>query len=109
MSKSLSLAKVSAKGGFNLFWWLAISSIISSLGIIIIARLLSPSDYGIYSIALIAPNIIKTFRDLGIDESTIRYTAKYNLRKSKNNTKKIKKGIIRKIDVHTKERFLGKT
>ena len=62
MSKSLSLAKVSAKGGFNLFWGVAASSIISSVGIIIIARLLSPSDYGIYSIALIAPNLIKTFR-----------------------------------------------
>ena len=87
MSKSLSLAKVSAKGGFNLFWGLAISSIISSVGIIIIARLLSPSDYGIYSIALIAPNLIKTFRDLGIDESTIRYTAKYNQENKKTNTK----------------------
>ena len=83
MSKSASLAKVSAEGGFNLFWGRAISSIISSVGIIIIARLLSPSDYGIYSIALIAPNLIKTFRDLGIDQSTIRYTAKYNQEKQK--------------------------
>ena len=85
MSKSSSLAKVSAKGGFNLFWGLAISSIISSVGIIIIARLLSPEDYGLYSIALIAPNLIKTFRDLGMDQSTIRYTAKYNQEKQKNN------------------------
>ncbi|MCJ7613489.1 oligosaccharide flippase family protein, partial [Candidatus Bathyarchaeota archaeon] len=74
MEKSLSLAKVSAKGGFNLFWGMAISSIISSVGIIIIARLLSPSDYGIYSIALIAPTLIQIFRDLGIDQSTVRYT-----------------------------------
>ena len=91
MSKSASLAKVSAKGGFNLFWGIAISSIISSLGIIIIARLLSPSDYGLYSIALIAPNLIKIFRDLGIDQSTIRYTAKYNQEKHQNNLKNISK------------------
>ncbi len=77
MDKSSSLAKISAKSGFNLFWGVAISSIISSLGIIIIARLLSPEDYGIYSIALIAPTLIQIFRDLGIDQSTIRYTAKY--------------------------------
>ena len=89
MDKSLSLAKVSAKGGFNLFWGMAISSLISSLGIIIIARSLSPSDYGIYSIALIAPNLINIFRDLGIDQSTIRYTAKYNEKKQKNNIKSV--------------------
>ncbi len=89
MSKSLSLAKVSAKGGFNLFWGTAISSIITSVGIIIIARLLSASDYGIYSIVLIAPNLINIFRDLGIDQSTIRYTAKYNQEKQKNNIKTV--------------------
>jgi len=89
MSKSLNLAKVSAKGGFNLFWGLAISSIISSIGIIIIARLLSPSNYGLYSIALIAPNLIKIFRDLGIDQSTIRYTAKYKKENQKNNVKTV--------------------
>jgi O-antigen/teichoic acid export membrane protein len=89
MSKSLGLAKVSAKGGFNLFWGMAISTIISSLGIIIIARLLSPSDYGLYSKVLIAPNIIKIFRDLGIDQSTIRYTAKYNQEKHQNKLKTV--------------------
>ena len=89
MNKSLSLAKTSAKGGFNLFWGMAISSIISSIGIIIIARLLSPSDYGLYSIVLIAPMIIKLFRDLGIDQSTIRFTAKYNQENQKNNIKTI--------------------
>ena len=34
-------------------------------------------------------NLIKTFRDLGIDESTIRYTAKYNQEKQKNNLKTV--------------------
>ncbi len=89
MNKSLSLAKTSAKGGFNLFWGMAISSIISAIGIIIIARLLSPSDYGLYSIVLIAPMLIQIFRDLGIDQSTIRFTAKYNQENQKNNIKTI--------------------
>ncbi len=89
MNKSLSLAKTSAKGGFKLFWGMAISSIISAIGIIIIARLLSPSDYGLYSIVLIAPMLIQVFRDLGIDQSTIRYTAKYNQENQKNNIKTI--------------------
>jgi len=89
MEKSFSLAKVSAKGGFNLFWGVAISSIISAVGIIIIARLLSPSDYGIYSIALIAPTLIQIFRDLGIDQATIRFTAKYNEENQKSHIKSV--------------------
>jgi len=89
VSKAIKLARTSAKGGFNLFWGIAISSIISSLGIIIIARLLSPDDYGLYLIVLMAPNIINIFRDLGIDQSTIRYTAKYNQENQKNKIKTV--------------------
>ena len=98
MSKKLSLAKVSARGGFNLFWGTAISSIISSIGIIIIARLLSPSDYGLYSITLIAPNLIIIFRDLGVDQATVRYIAKYN---SENKNDEIKSVLIASIVFET--------
>ncbi len=89
MSKSSSLAKVSAKGGFNLFWGVAISSIILAIGAIIMARLLSADDYGLYLILLMAPGLINLFRDLGIDQSTIRYTAKYNEENQKNNIKTV--------------------
>ena len=89
MSKQLTLGQISAKSGFNLFWGVAISSIIASIGIIIIARLLSASDYGIYTIALIAPNLIRIFRDLGIDQSTIRYIAKYRGENKKNKIKSV--------------------
>jgi len=87
VSKAIKLARTSAKGGFNLFWGVAISSIISALGVILVARLLSPAEYGLVAIALIAPNLIQSIRDLGIDQATIKYTAQYN---SENNTAKIK-------------------
>ena len=51
MSKAIRMAKVSARGGFNLFWGLASSSIISALGVILVARFLSPSEYGLVAIA----------------------------------------------------------
>lgn len=78
MSKSLSLAKVSAKGGFNLFWGVAASSIISALGVMIVARILSEGEYGIYAIALTNPLIIQRLRDFGIDQAGIKYIAQYN-------------------------------
>ena len=63
MSKAISMARASAKGGFNLFWSLAASTIISAIGVILAARLLSQPEYGIVTIALTAPNLIMVFRD----------------------------------------------
>ena len=39
---------------------------------------MQPEDYGLYTIALAAPNLIGTFRDWGMDSATIKYTAQYS-------------------------------
>ena len=87
MSKAAKLAKVSAKGSFNLLWGLVASTVISAVGTIFVARLLAPSEYGIYTIALTAPNLISNFRDWGVNAAMIRYGAQYN---SENQTAKVK-------------------
>jgi O-antigen/teichoic acid export membrane protein len=77
VSKAVRMAKASARGGFNLFWGLAASTVISAVGVILLARLLSPPDYGIVAIAMIAPNLITLFRDWGTNPAIIKYTAQY--------------------------------
>ncbi len=57
MSKARSMANVSVKGIFNLFWGLAVSSIISAIGVMIVAGILSESEYGLVAIALMGPNL----------------------------------------------------
>ncbi len=91
MSKSLSLAKVSARGGFNLLGGLLISSIISAIGVMIVAGMLSAAEFGVVTVAFIGPNIITTIRDLGIDQATIKYTTQY---KTENNKTKLKNVIV---------------
>jgi len=83
------MARVSAKGGFHLFWGLAVSTVISALGVIAVARLLSPSEYGVYTIALTAPNLIMIFRDWGVNTAMIRYTVQYNSENKLANVKSI--------------------
>jgi PST family polysaccharide transporter len=78
MSKATEMAKVSAKGGFHLLWGLVVSTVISSIGTIIIATLLIPEDLGLYSIAVNAPNLISNFRDWGVNTAMIKYSAQYN-------------------------------
>ena len=77
MSKAGDIAKVSAKGGFNVLWGLVISAVISSVGTIFIARLLGSDLYGLYAIVLTAPSLIMIFRDWGVNSAMIRFTAQY--------------------------------
>jgi len=77
MSKAAEMAKVSAKGSFHLLWGLVVSTVISSVATIFVARLLGSDLYGLYGIALIAPNLIGVFRDWGINSAMVRYTAQY--------------------------------
>jgi O-antigen/teichoic acid export membrane protein len=77
MSKAAEMAKVSAKGSFNLLWGLVISTVISSIATIFVARLLGSDLYGLYGIVLITPSLIGVFRDWGINSAMVRYTAQY--------------------------------
>ena len=72
------MAKVSARGGFHLLWGLVISTVISSVGTIVIGNLLSADDMGIYYIALAGPTLIQNFRDWGVGAAMIKYSAQYN-------------------------------
>jgi stage V sporulation protein B len=75
MDKALKMGKVSAAGGFQLFIGVAVSTIIMAVGTIILARLLSPEEYGLYSIALIPSYMVILFRDWGVNSAIIKYTA----------------------------------
>ncbi len=85
------MAKVSAKGGFHLLWGLVLSTVISSVGTIILAGLLTSGDYGLYTIALAAPNLIVNFRDWGVTTAMIKYSAQY---RSENNVAKIRSVFV---------------
>jgi O-antigen/teichoic acid export membrane protein len=91
LSKAADMAKVSVKGGFHLLWGLASSTFITSVGVIILARLLSPSDFGLYAIALAIANLIQIFRDWGTSYALVKYCAQY---KSENNLLQVKEIIF---------------
>ena len=91
LSKATEMARVSAKGGFHLLWGLVLSTVISAVGTIVIARLLGPDNMGLYAIALAAPNLISTFRDWGVTTAMIKYSAEAN---SENNVAKIRSVFV---------------
>lgn len=77
MSTVSDIAKVSAKGSFHMLWGLIVSTLISSVGTIFIARLMGSDQYGLFMIVLSVPNLIGVVRNLGINSAMVRFTAKF--------------------------------
>ena len=81
INKATEMAKVSAKGGFHLLWGLVASTVISSIGTIVIAVLLGPANYGLYAVALTAPNLICNIPRLGYQYCYYKILSKIQQRK----------------------------
>lgn len=77
MAKVGDIARVSAKGSFHMLWGLVISTVILSVGMIFIARLLGSDQYGLYTIVVTVPLLIQIFRDWGMNFAMVRFTAQY--------------------------------
>jgi O-antigen/teichoic acid export membrane protein len=65
----------SARGSFSLIAGTAASTIISAVGTIVIARLLGPSGYGLYTLALVFPTLFTAIADFGLSPAMNRHAA----------------------------------
>jgi O-antigen/teichoic acid export membrane protein len=89
------MAKVSATGSFQLFVGVAASTIIMAVGTIILARLMLPEEYGLYSIALTPSYMIILFRDWGVNSAITKYIAHYRALKREEEIREIvKAGMV---------------
>ncbi|ADV64746.1 oligosaccharide flippase family protein [Desulfurococcus mucosus] len=71
----VDLAAEASRGGAYLFAGNALSLALSALASILIARLLGPEGYGIYSLVLTVPAIVGPLIGLGIGQAVTRYVA----------------------------------
>jgi O-antigen/teichoic acid export membrane protein len=77
MEKAFKYGKTSATGGFHLFLGTSLSTIIMAVGTVILVRLMTPEDYGLYSIALMPSLMVNLFRDWGTGSAMTKYIAQY--------------------------------
>ncbi|MDH5483410.1 MAG: oligosaccharide flippase family protein [Candidatus Bathyarchaeota archaeon] len=77
MEKALKMGRVSATGSFHMFIGVATSTIIMAVGTIIMARILLPEEYGLYSVALTPSLMIGLFRDWGMGAAMTKYVAHF--------------------------------
>jgi O-antigen/teichoic acid export membrane protein len=89
MTKAGNIAKVSAKGGYSLLLGLVISTVISSIGTIFIAKLLGSDQYGLFAIVLTLPNLLVLFRDWSVTSAIVRFTAQFRTENRENEIRSV--------------------
>ena len=73
------MAKATVRGGFFLFLGMTSSTIILALTSILVARLLGPENYGLYSVILIVPSFLIALSDLGVSHALTRFSAHFHV------------------------------
>jgi O-antigen/teichoic acid export membrane protein len=70
-----TIAQKAARGGLFLFIGNASSTVVLAIGAIIVARLLGPFSYGLYSLAVAIPVLLVALSDAGMNSALIRLPA----------------------------------
>lgn len=77
MEKAFEMGKSSATGSLHLLIGVVTSTVIMAVGSIILTRLMSPAEYGLYGVALIPSYMIVLFRDWGVNSAMTRFIANF--------------------------------
>lgn len=83
------VAEASARGSFFLISGQAIATAIMAVAAIIVGRLLGPDLYGEYNLALVVPQLLLLFTDLGINAGITKYSASLRAEGKKDQIKQI--------------------
>jgi len=75
MNDMSNAAVTSVKGSFLLFMGNSVALLVNAVGAFLVTLMLSPSDYGLYSISLILPSFFILFTDWGINPALIQLIA----------------------------------
>jgi len=95
MDKKLSdTATHSVKSSITLLMGNTTALIIDAIGAIIVARILSPSEYGLYTISLVLPSFFNFFTSWGVNKALTLHIAQQRKPDSKNIKELIQVGYI---------------
>ncbi len=71
------VAERSARGSLYLFLGQFVSEAVNAVGAVLVARLLTPGEYGVFGLAFVLPLLFTMFSNWGINEALIRSLARY--------------------------------
>jgi O-antigen/teichoic acid export membrane protein len=79
----------SARGGLITFLGGTFAAMIGALGTLLVAGLLSPSDYGLYTLSLLPEFLFVILSDWGVSSAVTRYIARYRSNKTPWKTRRL--------------------
>jgi O-antigen/teichoic acid export membrane protein len=75
-----------------------LSTLFLAVSAIIVARLLQPENYGVYSVSLVVSSVLLLFTDFGIDSALVKYVSKFSALKKEEIVKEVVvKGLTLKL------------
>ncbi len=77
MSELDRAAEKSAGGSLYLFMGNFLAEIINAVGVVLVARLLTPEEYGVYNVAFVLPFLFVMFSNWGVGAALTRFLARY--------------------------------
>lgn len=81
MTDELSnVVEESARGGFNLITGAVTAAITYAISAILVARFLGPAEYGLYNLAIVMPQMLYYFTDIGISSGLIKFSTDLKLK-----------------------------
>jgi len=95
-----TIAQKAARGGLFLFIGNAVSTVILAVGAIVVARLLGPFSYGLYTLTVAIPVLLVALADVGMNFALVRLPAR--LRSEGNHARAnrlVKLGFILKLAI----------
>lgn len=82
------------RGSFLLLIGNFISLLVLAAGSILVARMLSPSEYGLYSVSMVLPELFLLFSDWGINSALTRFLVRYRSEGEKERMRRIWRAAI---------------
>ena len=79
LNKVFEVAEAGVRGGLFLFTGSTVATVVLAFGSIVIARLLGPDGYGLYSVSLIVPGFLLLFGDFGVNSALVKYLAQFRV------------------------------
>lgn len=76
----VQIAEGSARGSFFLVTGQIVALVVQAVAIFVVARLLGPDLYGIYTLSLVFPTLLLIIVNLGINQAIIRFSANLRVR-----------------------------
>lgn len=73
----IRIAQESVRGSVILFVGSLAQALASAVAVIIVARVLGPDLYGLYTLSFVIPNLLQLFLGLGVNTAVTRYAAYY--------------------------------